>query len=542
MDNTTVLILAGLGLIVIAVVVMRSRQRKSDYGTRQGPYVAPTSPVTKPSAPQPDRPGQPSAPPAPAPSPPPQQAPDADSTLTGGASKGIPDLDLEAYDAEEMVPEQKKGGPVGSVIGSVVDAIKDVIQPDEEPAPEPKTSKGRKRRESAAPAEETIGRRVSDAPDTKDTGANRVDDAKLDLADEPAPDDGFGGYEDGDDDELMEGSIAKMEDTAPEEAPPQPPPPPKPTPVVDERDQAEEAEEVAPEPEPEKEAKPEAQPQTEVQDDPVQFSAYYPREAQPETRYGLYVYAHLEALTEAVSKDVEKFKDELGGEVEKPKVAKQTPRLKRDTAVTVTPECEELTFDPPSLTKSWQGDWTRYGFDFRPDAAQLDETLFIRVSIQVSGVEIAHIKCALDVVATAEPINPLKEAQLQVQQGDMYEKIFISYSRDDKVVAENYRLAQIARGDDVFMDTHSIRAGENWQAALANAIDEVDIFQLFWSEHSAESKYVRYEWEYAMKYRCPDSKCAAFIRPVYWTKPLPTPPPELGHLNFRFVPLKDPAK
>ena len=32
-----------------------------------------------------------------------------------------------------------------------------------------------------------------------------------------------------------------------------------------------------------------------------------------------------------------------------------------------------------------------------------------------------------------------------------------------------------------------------------------------------------------------------FIRPVYWSKPMPPAPDELGHLHFRFVPLQDGA-
>jgi hypothetical protein len=115
----------------------------------------------------------------------------------------------------------------------------------------------------------------------------------------------------------------------------------------------------------------------------------------------------------------------------------------------------------------------------------------------------------------------------------------VSYSRKDAAVAEAFRLAQLALGNEVFMDTYSIRTGENWQAALAKAIDTADIFQLFWSAHAAESPNVHDEWDYALKYRCPNTRCADFIRPVYWEQPLPVPPPpELGHLNFRFVPLK----
>jgi hypothetical protein len=149
-------------------------------------------------------------------------------------------------------------------------------------------------------------------------------------------------------------------------------------------------------------------------------------------------------------------------------------------------------------------------------------------------------KTAVPAPTPSQPENPLAAAQLATQNATIYQKIFVSYSRKDKEVVETYRLAQLARGDDVFMDTYSIRTGEQWQAALANAIAQVDIFQLFWSENSEESKNVRDEWMYALEHRCPDNKCVAFIRPVYWDKPLVSPPSELGHLNFRYVPLDEP--
>lgn len=279
---------------------------------------------------------------------------------------------------------------------------------------------------------------------------------------------------------------------------------------------------------------------------PVQFSAYYPRDVLPNARYGMIVYAHTAVALDAIEKDVSKFSEELGGEVQSPKTAKQIPELADNIPVTIIPESDELTFDPPSLTKIWGGTWTRYNFDLVADRKFADETAFVRVSIQVGGVEIAYIKLAVDVrsssgagLPTLEKIdNPLARAKLSTRPAQYYNKIFISYSRRDKQVANGYRLAQIAAGHDVFMDSYSIRSGENWQAALANAIDSADIFQLFWSQHTADSKNCRDEWEYALLHKCPDDKCVHFIRPVYWQKPLVSPPEELGHINFRFVPFE----
>ena len=278
---------------------------------------------------------------------------------------------------------------------------------------------------------------------------------------------------------------------------------------------------------------------------PIFFSAYYPREAKIERKNGLYVYAHLEDALAAIQKDVEKFKEELGGSVPQPRTAKQSAQIAENTPITLIPESDTLQFEPKSLTKRWREPFTRFDFDFFPSADLVDETAFVRVSVQIGGIEIASIKCGIEVVeAKAIPVslpitdeNPLVSARFATQQAETYRKIFISYSRKDSQVARAYQMAQLAMGNEVFLDIDSLRAGENWQAALARAIDSADIFQMFWSSSYAESEYCRYEWDYALRYRCPDQKCEGFIRPVYWVNPMVVAPPaELGHLNFKYVP------
>jgi hypothetical protein len=44
---------------------------------------------------------------------------------------------------------------------------------------------------------------------------------------------------------------------------------------------------------------------------------------------------------------------------------------------------------------------------------------------------------------------------------------------------------------------------------------------------------------YALEKKCGDTRCFGVIRPVYWQKPMPTPPPELAHLHFQQIKLED---
>ena len=286
------------------------------------------------------------------------------------------------------------------------------------------------------------------------------------------------------------------------------------------------------------------------------FSAYAPKEVIATQRHSLFVYAHTEALKTEVEADIARFQREFGDEVPTGRSAKNPVMLTHGTPITVVPECDELTFDPPELTKTWHGDWTRYSFDFRPREEDIDETLFVRVGIQVAGIEIASIKTAVDVMAAPQeqpqdsyqlrtPVlntpldNPLADAKFNSETTAPYHKIFISYSRRDSKITRAYKLAQQAIGNDAFLDVDDIRAGEDWRAALATAIDEADIFQLFWSKHSAASKYCAYEWQYALTQKCPENRCVGFIRPVFWEDDRPSPPEELKHLNFVFIPFAD---
>src|SRR5690606_27954001 len=78
---------------------------------------------------------------------------------------------------------------------------------------------------------------------------------------------------------------------------------------------------------------------------------------------------------------------------------------------------------------------------------------------------------------TAQPDNPLNALGYDAStRASIYQKIFVSYSHDDTPIAEQYRKVQGMLGNTIFMDTHSIRVGEEWETALKKFIDEADVF------------------------------------------------------------------
>lgn len=275
----------------------------------------------------------------------------------------------------------------------------------------------------------------------------------------------------------------------------------------------------------------------------TQFSAYYPRQAAANTDYGFYVYAHLpDAL---INIDVQQFSSDLGGRIPKAKVADEHALIEDRAMLTAMVHCDNLKFNQMGVMQQWQAPFTRFDFRFTADEAFVDDLVTGRIAILMGLIEIASIDFQIMVTPAnpiamldAIPTDPLTASHYDASAtSNLYQKIFISYSRKDTVIAEQYRAIQMMAGNIVFMDTHSIRAGEDWEVALKRFIDDADVFQLFWSSHSAQSDHVKFEWDYALQQRCPETKCVQFIRPTYWEKPLADIPEALGHLHFAFISL-----
>jgi hypothetical protein len=264
---------------------------------------------------------------------------------------------------------------------------------------------------------------------------------------------------------------------------------------------------------------------------PVEFTVYFPHQVKTEDENYLFIYAHslgendLKGLAQADS-------------------TKTVAQIKSGTILKIIPECDQISIEPSFQTIKWIDNWINLSFVFKPLKKLARKKLEIRIAIQVEGIEISNIKIPIDILAPRQTrtINSLAKAKLNNRATTIYQKIFVSYSREDNEIVEIYRLAQLAVGNDIFVDTYSIRAGEDWKKVLACAIDSADVFQLFWSKKSANSRAVHDEWNYALEYKCPRTKCIDFIRPVYWEAPLVPPPDELSHLHFRYIPLSTVSK
>jgi hypothetical protein len=281
----------------------------------------------------------------------------------------------------------------------------------------------------------------------------------------------------------------------------------------------------------------EAKPDIATED--VRFTAFHPKEATVETWYTLLVYAHVESAAEKVRTDAAKFKEEMGNLAREAKAA-ASAKLARGTEIAVVPTCDGVTFNPERVTFKWIEDVHRADFRFRASKDLADSAANIMVAIYVGPLIVATIKGGLlfnaESASATEP-SPQHMMFNTLSTATMYqaEQIFPSYSHDDEEIVIACRNAYKAIGFEFLRDRDTLRPGQDWNAALRQMIDKADIFQLFWSKHSSESKFVRQEWEYALQQQ--RKKGGDFIRPVFWQQPMIDPPAELSSLHFTYVPL-----
>jgi hypothetical protein len=267
------------------------------------------------------------------------------------------------------------------------------------------------------------------------------------------------------------------------------------------------------------------------QPEPVQFTALYPKEVPVATWNTLLVYTHLASSLPALRADALKFRDEIGT-APRASHAQAGQQVARGTELTLVPRCAGVTFNPERVTFQWVEDLHRAEFRFQVAPELAGSAGNGEIAVYAGPLIVATLTIAM---LFDEPGIPPPTRQEVEVTANLYKQIFVSYSRKDTPVVVACRNAYRALGITVNMDVDSLRSGEVFDESLMRLIDGSDVFQLFWSEHSAESEYVREEWEYALG----RSKGPGFIRPVYWERPMVPPPPELARVHFAYVDLPE---
>jgi actin-like ATPase involved in cell morphogenesis/tetratricopeptide (TPR) repeat protein len=276
----------------------------------------------------------------------------------------------------------------------------------------------------------------------------------------------------------------------------------------------------------------------------VQFTVYRPRAIVPEEWYPLLAFAHLSERrpeeksapdpVEEVKRQAEAILVEDRGEF-LPLTLDSRKGVPRRGEITFVPVVEGLEFNPPHRTFQWVEPVHREEFRLRAAAAMNGQTARGQLSVFLGAILLADVSIAIkvDVALRVSHERPETEAT-QVRP---YRKIFASYSHKDVAVVEQFERYVHSLGDEYVRDSRVLRAGEEWNEQLADLITQADIFQLFWSWNSMESRFVRQEWEHALSLHRKN-----FVRPTYWEEPLPEtagmPPPALRRLHFQKLPIE----
>ncbi|MEK7404156.1 MAG: toll/interleukin-1 receptor domain-containing protein, partial [Acidobacteriota bacterium] len=181
----------------------------------------------------------------------------------------------------------------------------------------------------------------------------------------------------------------------------------------------------------------------------------------------------------------------------------------------------------------WQ-DAQSVEFRFKAGAGAIGTACRGWVHFWLDGVILADVPVTIFVAGEEAP-EIFREA-LEEANARPYRLVFPSYSHEDVEIVERMETYAASFGDEYLRDVSKLRAGQRWNDELKGFIGRADVFQLFWSQNAATSRYVEQEWRHALREReaRPDPH---FVRPVYWS-PEPAPiPPELQPLHFAKVPL-----
>ena len=174
----------------------------------------------------------------------------------------------------------------------------------------------------------------------------------------------------------------------------------------------------------------------------------------------------------------------------------------------------------------WQGRPLDVSFQVKLPPSFSEAQALFDVSFFIDRICVGVIPLTLR-VEVGKPAQPT-EANLSVPKN-----VFISYSSHDRDTAIAIARAYERIGVAAFLDVLKIRGGDLWEERLAEEIDRSDAIYLLWSQHAADSTYVRWELKRALDKRLMDPA----RRPSIFTHIIGDPPPakwpdELGRLQF----------
>ena len=253
----------------------------------------------------------------------------------------------------------------------------------------------------------------------------------------------------------------------------------------------------------------------------VQFTASWPATVIPGTSFVLDVWAH---LPEERADVLARIKEEYAG-LDTASKTKDGARLARGSALSVRLEIEGLLIDEPDALLPWEGHMTSADFVVTVPQALRPGPRAGTVTLSVGGLRVSRIAFQLLVVGDLQ--RPAPRGRVTSAR---HEKAFASYASEDRDrVLARVQGMETVMPMQVFVDVDTLRSsGGGWEEQLRARIDDAGVMYLFWSKAAQTSRWVDWEWRYAL-----DRHGMEFIDPVPLEPPtLAPPPPELQKLHF----------
>jgi serine/threonine protein kinase len=273
-------------------------------------------------------------------------------------------------------------------------------------------------------------------------------------------------------------------------------------------------------------------------DENVQFTVYRPNRIRPDEWYTLLAFAHMSEPAPGepnpiaeVKKQAQQILGDGGRDYRTITGDSSQAGGPREGELTIVPRMPGIEFSPPFSSFVWQEAVHRQEFRLRASQAANGKMIWGRLSVYLGSILLAEVGLSIKVDSGYAPVA--KVLSHDVAQARAFKKIFASYSHKDRNIVEQFERISQAPGDQFVRGWMRLRAGETWGDELMQMIKDATIFQLFWSNNSMQSGFVRREWEYALSLNRPN-----FIRPVYWEDPFPEdlqmglPPESLRRLQF----------
>jgi len=172
----------------------------------------------------------------------------------------------------------------------------------------------------------------------------------------------------------------------------------------------------------------------------------------------------------------------------------------------------------------WNGGFNVLEFDCEVGLAATERVTVLKFDVIVSGVAVAGLRVDLEICDGIDGTPEVRRSRAQTARS-----AFASYASQDRLrvldrIAELEKMIHL----DVFLDCLSLHPGDEWKPELARCIQARDLFMLFWSKHAADSEWVRWEWQTALR-----EKGLSAIDPHPLDPPdEAVPPAELQSLHF----------